>query len=496
VKIHNRGTGGGSGPVDYLTGKDRDREGASVLRGDLEVTRALIDSSLYSKKYTSGVLSFEERDLPDDQKQKIMDSFQDMLLPGLDRDQYDCLWVEHQDKGRLELNFVIPNTELLSGKRLQPYYHPVDGARVDCWKRLVNDALNLHSPDDPANRRALCTPNDLPETTKEAQESITNGLLSLTESGVITTRDDVVRALTEGGFNVVRQNNKSISIENPEGGRNIRLKGALYEKDFQFGPELREEIERRSEQYRAQRKERIPELRAELTSRVEYKASELTKRHPRPKPDLTPDLGKQRKDHKQEGSQELEGRINSDFHQPANLRGDGVRARVDSKESSRGPLEAKRVGYDHNDMQHPAGPSPVRRSRPDNRLDSTRRQDIHNTQNKERESLNERIRQTTRQFCERAVSATRGALSKIKDLCSAINRELSGSSAAGRIAEQNNRDLDRACQELGKHAERARESLERDSKAIHDVNTAIEKIERVVLNKERSQDYRGPSMRM
>ncbi|MEC4460013.1 relaxase/mobilization nuclease domain-containing protein, partial [Klebsiella pneumoniae] len=42
-------------------------------------------------------------------------------LPGLDKDQYSILWVEHTDKGRLELNFLIPNTELLTGKRLQPY---------------------------------------------------------------------------------------------------------------------------------------------------------------------------------------------------------------------------------------------------------------------------------------------------------------------------------------------------------------------------------------
>ncbi|MEY8921596.1 hypothetical protein AB9G80_00255 [Escherichia coli] len=29
--------------------------------------------------------------------------------------------MEHTDKGRLELNFLIPNTELLTGKRLQPW---------------------------------------------------------------------------------------------------------------------------------------------------------------------------------------------------------------------------------------------------------------------------------------------------------------------------------------------------------------------------------------
>ncbi|MDN0395891.1 mobilization protein, partial [Salmonella enterica subsp. enterica serovar Newport str. A-211-RVH] len=33
VKFHARGKGGGSGPVDYLLGRERNREGATVLRG-------------------------------------------------------------------------------------------------------------------------------------------------------------------------------------------------------------------------------------------------------------------------------------------------------------------------------------------------------------------------------------------------------------------------------------------------------------------------------
>ena len=109
VKFHPRGSGRGSGPVDYLLGRDRQREGATLDRGDPAVIMALIDSSPYAKKYTSGVLSFAEADLPRETKDKLMSDFEKMLLPGLDADQYSCLWVEHRDKGRLELNFVIPN---------------------------------------------------------------------------------------------------------------------------------------------------------------------------------------------------------------------------------------------------------------------------------------------------------------------------------------------------------------------------------------------------
>ncbi|WP_176141382.1 hypothetical protein, partial [Salmonella enterica] len=45
VKFHARGKGGGSGPVDYLLGRERNREGATVLRGNPEEVRELIDST-------------------------------------------------------------------------------------------------------------------------------------------------------------------------------------------------------------------------------------------------------------------------------------------------------------------------------------------------------------------------------------------------------------------------------------------------------------------
>jgi len=230
VKFHPRGRGGGAGPVDYLLGKDRQREGATVLQGKPEEVRELIDASPYAKKYTSGVLSFAEKDLPPGQREKLMASFERVLMPGLDKDQYSVLWVEHQDKGRLELNFLIPNTELLTGKRLQPYYDRADRPRIDAWQTIVNGRLGLHDPNAPENRRALVTPSALPETKQEAAQAITRGLLALASSGELKTRQDVTEALESAGFEVVRTTKSSISIADPDGGRNIRLKGAISER--------------------------------------------------------------------------------------------------------------------------------------------------------------------------------------------------------------------------------------------------------------------------
>ena len=285
VKFHPRGRGGGAGPVDYLLGKDRQREGATVLQGKPEEVRELIDASPYVKKYTSGVLSFAEADLPPGQREKLMASFERVLMPGLDKDQYSILWVEHADKGRLELNFLIPNTELLTGRRLQPYYDRADRPRIDAWQTIVNGRLGLHDPNAPENRRALVTPSGLPKTKQEAAEAITRGLLSLASSGELKSRQDVTDTLEGAGFEVVRTTKSSISIADPDGGRNIRLKGAIYEQSFYGLEGLRGEIESAAAEYRRDAESRIQRAREVCQSGTERKREENQRRHPRPRPE-------------------------------------------------------------------------------------------------------------------------------------------------------------------------------------------------------------------
>jgi hypothetical protein len=73
VKFFARGKGREAGPVDYLLGKDRARQDATLLRGDVDQIVQLIDSHDFTRKYTSGVLSFSEPDITDKQKDNIID---------------------------------------------------------------------------------------------------------------------------------------------------------------------------------------------------------------------------------------------------------------------------------------------------------------------------------------------------------------------------------------------------------------------------------------
>ncbi len=79
------------------------REQASVLRGNPEHVRELIDGCAFARAYTSGVLSFQEQDIADAEKSRLMDEWEHTLLTGLYRDQYTCLWVEQGSVWRSEL---------------------------------------------------------------------------------------------------------------------------------------------------------------------------------------------------------------------------------------------------------------------------------------------------------------------------------------------------------------------------------------------------------
>ncbi|EBE4492096.1 mobilization relaxase [Salmonella enterica] len=284
VKFMARGKGGGSGPVDYLLGKDRQREGATVLRGDPEQVRELINSAGFSRNYTSAVLSFEESSISPELRQQCMDEFERVLLPGLDADQYSALWVEHTDKGRVELNVVIPNVELQSGKRLQPYYDPADRPRVDAWKTAINAEHGLADPDDPTRQRALSTSPDLPRERKTLSEALTRGLMAQVGEGLIRTRKDVLGAIQSVGLEISRVTRNSISVKAPDGGKNIRLKGTIYERDFEFSQELRGKIEAAGIGYRRENQSRAEAARKRLAGMLENRAEENRKRYPRTQP--------------------------------------------------------------------------------------------------------------------------------------------------------------------------------------------------------------------
>ena len=278
--LGNKGGGSAGATMDYMLGKDRDRDGAILLSGDPDLTARIADNLDFQNRYTVGVLSFEESDLEERQKQEIMQSFEDTLLAGLERDQYDITWIEHQDKGRLELNFIIPNVELSTGKRLQPYFDQADRPLVENWKQVTNFEYGLSDPHAPEKRQSISIQNSLPKDKKELVTEITESLFDEIKRGEVTDRKDVINHLENLGLEIARVTPTAISIKAPDGGRNIRLKGEVYAEDFRFNERYSEEKARQGAEHLGARRERYEtalERKANLVDKREQRNREYYK---------------------------------------------------------------------------------------------------------------------------------------------------------------------------------------------------------------------------
>lgn len=228
----NRGGGSAKSSMDYLRGKDKERYGATVLKGDPDLSQSIAESLEFKNNYTVGCLSFEESDLPMKEKREIMDKFEKTMFAGLKEDQYNISWIEHTDKGRLELNFYIPNVEMTTKKRLQPYYDRADRPLVDNFKKVINHEYGLTNPDAPEKKQLLKMDLTTPRSVRELKESVHSLILERVAEGEIKSQEQLIDIFDKAGLEVTRTTKRSISIKNPDGGRNIRFDGELYGKEF------------------------------------------------------------------------------------------------------------------------------------------------------------------------------------------------------------------------------------------------------------------------
>ena len=265
VGFSSRGTGGGSGPVEYLTDENRqgrDEKPPVVVRGSPESTEKLIDSLDFKYKYTSGVLSFSpEDDVSESVEKAIMDRFESVAFAGLEGDQYNILWVRHEHANHHELHFVIPRVELSSGKSLN--IRPpgeLSKQTFDDFRSEINARYGFADPDDPRRAREISQPNHLLKIAAEAIRSgdkpkddvrlLVNEIIAeRAVEGLISNRNDVIVHVKELGFDVPREGKNYITIMEPESGEKWRLKGGLYERDFDAARTIETETQRTAREY-------------------------------------------------------------------------------------------------------------------------------------------------------------------------------------------------------------------------------------------------------
>ncbi len=263
ISFFSTGTGGGAAPVDYLTAREvlaydenrnliRDNTGQpqtkirdplpEVLHGNPDQTRHLIDASPNKWSYTAGVISFADSDDPSpDAQQEAIELFEALAFAGLDRDQYDCLWVRHSHEGNVELHFCTPRLELSTGMALNiaPPGHEYAFASL---RDLLNQTHGWADPLDPERAREVRATIEAP-TRAQGREALRDWILDQISVGTITDRASMIHALTDAGFEIPRASKNYITAQDPDTGERWRLKGEIFHDDWQAEPPRRE-IER------------------------------------------------------------------------------------------------------------------------------------------------------------------------------------------------------------------------------------------------------------
>lgn len=292
VKVFPKGRAG----LDYVTGRGRktDEREPLILDGDQDKVRGLIQASSFTNSYTSAVLTYE-REITDAEMRRDMASFDAMILPGLTPSlEYERVWVRHKEHAkdpatkkpdptqpcRTALHWICVNTELSSGKRLQPYFDRVDRKRVEAWQELTNIEHGYASPKDPSRRRAATYhANRLPGTVREIKEQLLAAVAANLAAEQLNTRSDLISWLEMQGFGIERITNKSISVSHPTLKKNLRLEGELYELNGLESAASARNSGKKPERRVSQ--DRADEYRSQLSAAIERKRLELSQRFAR-----------------------------------------------------------------------------------------------------------------------------------------------------------------------------------------------------------------------
>ena len=254
VKFLPSKSGGGIGSVNYVLNERVQQGTAKILKGDEAQTRAIISQISKKQKVCFGVLSFQESAarISDQTKQEIMADFERTLLGDFMRGRVNILWVQHEDKGgRLELNFIIPKIDLVTGTSFNPFfYSKPDLTRIDLWKKAVNLEYGFSDPDDPGRKNTIsASKKDLKNYANV--EALDKTLHELVEAGIIKSKAQMLELLRDENIQISRETKNSITVILPGSTKKNRLQGGIY-ADFKDARELEErgaETIRRIRQY-------------------------------------------------------------------------------------------------------------------------------------------------------------------------------------------------------------------------------------------------------
>ena len=213
---------------------------------------AIADGLPFKHRYTSGVLAWSPEDAPTQPEiERVIDEFEKTAWAGLAPDRYVWAAILHRDAdGGVHVHLFAARCDLATGLSLN--------IAPPGWERTfdpLRDAFNYEHgwsrPDDPSRARPFRPAPHLAyqarlarrageDVEPDVRDEIGMHLLELVAAGRVKDRAGVVAVLEERGYDVPRQGDHYVTARDPETGERWRLRGSLYERDFDRERFLRE----------------------------------------------------------------------------------------------------------------------------------------------------------------------------------------------------------------------------------------------------------------
>lgn len=262
-----------------------------ILWGDANDCEAAIHAVRGRNRYEAGCLCFQEPDISESTKQEIISDHITVCYPGIERFRLPLLYVEHRDKGRLEIHYWHPYLDLSTGKKTKGFVtYRGDIHFRKLWVKCVNDHYGFEDPDDPKHWRLVSRPRNFADSLETnsrykplaAYEHERASLLDLMErqarGNLVRCRSDIVESLQRDGWKVSKSDGRSLTVTTERlGSKSIKLEGRMFTKDWK-GVITPTEIAKMSATYRAEKAVRLSASVPELIRGLEVRRVDCQRR--------------------------------------------------------------------------------------------------------------------------------------------------------------------------------------------------------------------------
>lgn len=220
---------------NYLLNQRVNNNTAKLLKGNRELAESLEKLSTAKTKYFSGVLSFAEREkhFTEEEKMEIIEAFERTFCPDdYLRERLNFTWIQHTDKKRLELNFVVNSTfrndpdKLLKNKKEFYHWHKPQIKRFDAFRDFIDAKYGLASVHDNGSQHIFTVP-DYQIKSRDDVETLVEMVLRAnmkSNSKLIESRIELIAGMKKFDITVSREVKGSISVLPSGSKKPIRIK--------------------------------------------------------------------------------------------------------------------------------------------------------------------------------------------------------------------------------------------------------------------------------